>query len=249
MEFTKGKDSHRKKSLRARRKGVWLMKREEQSNRVRARILEVSRRLFVNEGYEKATIRRIIDEADITTGSLYHFFKNKEEILLAIAGEVFTEAGEIAERIVGEMDPPLVFAMEVGIQFYLCQKKLSIAETYLAAYRTQGVTEMIGNRGAKRSQVLFEKYNIDFDHQDYLIRTLAFRGVFQSLLEEMVYSGQIDRIRMMSTVIELGLSTFGVPKEEVEIAVEKTFRLLRERSGEIEALAEGLIDIFVNGHR
>ncbi|TGK02666.1 TetR/AcrR family transcriptional regulator [Leptospira langatensis] len=225
------------------------MKREEQSNRVRAKILEVSRKLFVSEGYEKATIRRIIEEADITTGSLYHFFKNKEEILLAIAGEVFNEAGDTAERLVGEMDPPLVFALEIGLQFYLCQKKLSIAETYLAAYRTQGVTEMIGKRGAHRSKLLFEKYNPQFDHQDYLIRTLAFRGVFQSLLEEMVYSGQVDRVRMMATVIELGLATFGVPKEEAELALQKTFRLLQERASEIEALAEGLLEIFVNGPR
>ncbi|MGJ4788061.1 TetR/AcrR family transcriptional regulator [Leptospira koniambonensis] len=223
------------------------MKRIEQSNRVRAKILEVSRKLFVSEGYEKATIRRIIEEAEITTGSLYHFFKNKEEILLAIAGEVFNEAGETAERLVGEMDPPLVFAMEIGLQFYLCQKKLTIAETYLAAYKTQGVTDMIGNRGSHRSKILFEKYNPEFDEQEYLIRTLAFRGVFQSLLEEMVYSGKIDRLRMMTTVIQLGLTTFGVPKEEMEIALQKTFRLLKERASEIEALSEGLLEIFVNG--
>ncbi|PJZ77480.1 TetR/AcrR family transcriptional regulator [Leptospira neocaledonica] len=223
------------------------MKRIEQSNRVRAKILEVSRKLFVSEGYEKATIRRIIEEAEITTGSLYHFFKNKEEILLAIAGEVFNEAGETAERLVGEMDPPLVFAMEVGLQFYLCQKKLTIAETYLAAYKTQGVTDMIGNRGSYRSKALFEKYNPEFDEQEYLIRTLAFRGVFQSLLEEMVHSGKIDRLRMMATVIQLGLTTFGVPKEEMEIALQKTFRLLKERATEIEALSEGLLEIFVNG--
>ncbi|MGJ4746276.1 TetR/AcrR family transcriptional regulator [Leptospira sp. SA-E8] len=223
------------------------MKRIEQSNRVRAKILEVSRKLFVSEGYEKATIRRIIEEAEITTGSLYHFFKNKEEILLAIASEVFNEAGETAERLVGEMDPPLVFAMEVGLQFYLCQKKLTIAETYLAAYKTHGVTDMIGNRGSHRSKILFEKYNPAFDEQEYLIRTLAFRGVFQSLLEEMVHSGKIDRLRMMATVIQLGLTTFGVPKEEMEIALQKTFRLLKERAAEIESLSEGLLEIFVNG--
>ncbi|EQA38064.1 transcriptional regulator, TetR family [Leptospira inadai serovar Lyme str. 10] len=223
------------------------MKRVEQSNKVRAKILEVSRKLFVSEGYEKATIRRIIDEAGITTGSLYHFFKNKEEILFAIASEVFSEASETAERLAGEFDPPVVFALEIGLQLYIIHKKKSIAETYLAAYRTHGVLEMIGQRGAARNAFLFGKYNPDFDHEEYLIRTHAFRGMFQALLEEALYVGAVDRNRMVNTALRLGLSTFGVPKETIDTAVIKTFEILTDKAAEIEILANELINLFVNG--
>ncbi|TGK12306.1 TetR/AcrR family transcriptional regulator [Leptospira fletcheri] len=225
------------------------MKREEQSNKVRAKILEVSRRLFVNEGYEKATIRRIIDEAGITTGSLYHFFKNKEEILFAIASEVFTEAADAAERLAGEPDSAVLFALEVGLQLHLIQKKKSIAETYLAAYRTQGVLEMIGQRGAARNEMLFGKYNPAFDHEEYLIRTHAFRGVFQALLEETLYIGSIDANRLMNTALYLGLTTFGVPQEDIEIALAKTKQILTEKAAEIETLTESLIHLFVKGRQ
>ena len=58
------------------------MKRIEKSNNIKNKIIEVSRRLFVNQGYQKTTIRQIIEEAGINTGTLYHFFRDKEDIFL-----------------------------------------------------------------------------------------------------------------------------------------------------------------------
>src|SRR3978361_997138 len=55
---------------------------------VRERILEVSSRLFYEQGYNLTGINQIIEEADIARGSLYNHFKSKDELLMSYLEEV-----------------------------------------------------------------------------------------------------------------------------------------------------------------
>ena len=49
------------------------------------KILAVSAKLFMEKGYEHTTLQDIIDNlGGLTKGAIYHHFKGKEEILLAI---------------------------------------------------------------------------------------------------------------------------------------------------------------------
>lgn len=50
----------------------------------RAEILEAAERIFVAEGYEGATIRKIADEVGVSSTALYMHFQDKAEILLEI---------------------------------------------------------------------------------------------------------------------------------------------------------------------
>jgi AcrR family transcriptional regulator len=55
----------------------------------RAEILEAGERIFVEYGYEGATIRRIAEEVGVSSTALYMHFKDKSEILLEICERVF----------------------------------------------------------------------------------------------------------------------------------------------------------------
>ena len=50
----------------------------------RAEILEAAERIFVAEGYEGATIRKIADEVGVSSTALYMHFQDKDGILLEI---------------------------------------------------------------------------------------------------------------------------------------------------------------------
>ena len=47
-------------------------------------ILLVSTNLFINQGYDKTTIRQIAEAAGIGRGHLYYYFRKKEDILIYI---------------------------------------------------------------------------------------------------------------------------------------------------------------------
>jgi AcrR family transcriptional regulator len=54
----------------------------------RRRIITAAMRCVAEVGYSKATIREIARAADMTSGSLYHYFPNKSELLKATGVEV-----------------------------------------------------------------------------------------------------------------------------------------------------------------
>jgi AcrR family transcriptional regulator len=54
----------------------------------RARIITAAMRCVAEVGYSRATIREIAKAADMTSGSLYHYFPNKSELLKATVREI-----------------------------------------------------------------------------------------------------------------------------------------------------------------
>lgn len=50
----------------------------------RQRILETARKLFHEQGYHATGIATILREADVNSGSLYHYFPSKEALLIGV---------------------------------------------------------------------------------------------------------------------------------------------------------------------
>ena len=57
----------------------------------RAEILEAAERIFIADGYEGATIRRIADEVGVSSTALYMHFPDKGAILLEISERTITQ--------------------------------------------------------------------------------------------------------------------------------------------------------------
>lgn len=56
----------------------------EVKNATRVKILETARRLFHEQGYHATGISTILREAEVNSGSLYHYFPSKEALLLGV---------------------------------------------------------------------------------------------------------------------------------------------------------------------
>lgn len=54
-------------------------------------ILRVSTELFLNQGYDKTTIRQIAEASGIGRGHLYYYFRKKEDILIHIFKEILNK--------------------------------------------------------------------------------------------------------------------------------------------------------------
>jgi AcrR family transcriptional regulator len=59
-----------------------------EGEQTRARIITAAMRCVAEVGYSRATIREIAKAADMTSGSLYHYFPNKSELLKATVREI-----------------------------------------------------------------------------------------------------------------------------------------------------------------
>ena len=53
----------------------------------RQRLIEAARELFLSKGYEASSVADVLARAEVNSGSLYYFFKTKEQLLLAVLDE------------------------------------------------------------------------------------------------------------------------------------------------------------------
>lgn len=63
----------------------------------RGRLVEAARQLFWTRGYEATSLSDVVQRAKVNPGSLYYFFKTKEELLLAVL-----------ERYLGLLEPAVI---------------------------------------------------------------------------------------------------------------------------------------------
>jgi AcrR family transcriptional regulator len=82
------------------------MTQEERSERSRALILEAALALFSHQGYRATSIREIAARASVSTGSVYHHFKDKEDLFKTLLGQL--------RSAVESRDFPLYKALERG---------------------------------------------------------------------------------------------------------------------------------------
>ncbi len=72
----------------------------ENEKQTRQKLIDSAKREFLEKGYSKASLRSICADAGVTTGALYFFFENKEDLFAAI------------------VDPPLAGLKEILIQHF-----------------------------------------------------------------------------------------------------------------------------------
>jgi AcrR family transcriptional regulator len=68
-------------------------------------ILDAAARLFRNEGYASTSLRDIAAACDVTTGSIYHHFDSKEEIVSEVLRIGVERVAEEVRRAVTALDP------------------------------------------------------------------------------------------------------------------------------------------------
>ena len=69
-------------------------------------ILAVSARVFARDGYEKASIRRIASELEMSIAGLYHYVTSKKELLFLIQYRTFSSLKENLETKAAAQDSP-----------------------------------------------------------------------------------------------------------------------------------------------
>lgn len=66
------------------------MSKEVKSGETRRKLLECAKKEFMEKGYSKASLRSICKEAGVTTGALYFFFHDKDDLFCSLVSESLT---------------------------------------------------------------------------------------------------------------------------------------------------------------
>lgn len=213
------------------------MKREEKTQDLVRTVIETSRDLFLAQGYKQTTVRQIIDKVGINTGSLYHHFRDKEDIFLHITRKTYSDFINFADRLTEGEDGAVKYALTRALELKLVENHDRIAELYLEAYSSWRITDMIHPINMERNRMFFHRYNPGFTEEDYANRTMAKRGMRLIFIKERVHSGPGKFDTRCPFILETSLALFNVPKDKIRAAVEKAMEISKEKIGEVQEFA------------
>jgi len=74
-------------------------------NDTRDRILDTALDLFIEQGYEKTSLREIAERVGVTKAALYYHFASKEEIIRTLVQPIYDSFGPLAAALKARPDP------------------------------------------------------------------------------------------------------------------------------------------------
>lgn len=77
-------------------------RREREREEVRCKILDAAHKLFVQEGYEKVTMRRIAEAIEYSPTAIYHHFEDKDDVVQCLCERHFASL----LHTLNAMEPP-----------------------------------------------------------------------------------------------------------------------------------------------
>jgi AcrR family transcriptional regulator len=189
----------------------------------RGEILAAARRMFIAEGYETVTTRKLADRVGLSQTGLYVYFRSKEEILEALCHDTFRQLTDSFRAIVAEGgDAP-------GLLRRLLEGYIEFALAHPDEYQ---LTFMAGSSAAK------------FSHRKDLARPFEQQGVgiqsfllFRDQVARMIAAGAIGRIDATLAAQIIWSATHGL----VALLIARPGYLWTDRAQLVDTMVDTLI--------
>lgn len=191
-------------------------------------ILEVAASLYAREGYENVSMASVAAAAGLSEGTLYNYFRDKQDLVLRVSAAAFEGRIAEAERIVGE-SKSLQAGLEalIALEFDILIKAKEIFRIWLRevrganGYRQSPARKRL--RGFSSQLIrLFEKWNA-VPRQRLGLSLPTMRDMVFGSLEHIVWTAivqrreeEIDVARMSRDLAAAYLRAFGLAEASVK---------------------------------
>jgi AcrR family transcriptional regulator len=122
-------------------------KRRGEGHTRREEILQAAKELFLELGFEATTIRRIADRVGISAPALYLYFKDKDELLLALCDLTFAHLMKAVDEIEKTVGDPVERVRHFGEAYV--RFGLSHPDEYRLVFMGAHIPESIRRTGHK----------------------------------------------------------------------------------------------------
>ena len=196
------------------------------------KIIKISRTLFLEQGYENTTVRQVLKKARLSTGSLYHFFKNKEEILLFALRDALLEMSSLTDSMAVKYNEPVLrYALGIAIGTSGIFKYKHLFNFYNAIYKNESAENFMISLKVTRMKNLLNDLNLHFTDNEIHSHILAIHGATKALILAKInkqLSANLNDI--YSLIIKIALSEFDIPKKKIEKIIKLTTKIIQDET-------------------
>ena len=187
-------------------------------------ILETARKVFMEKGFKKVTMKDIVDACDISRGGLYLYFESTSQIFL----EVMKLEREEADDVFSDSIADDATAADILILFLREQKKELLRKNDTL---TQAIYEFyFQNQPGKKDNILKKQ----FDSAVKIIEKLIEAGVASGEFYCEDCMGTARNIMFVLEGLKISAQTIGISAE----AVDREIRYILKSLGTVEEKVE-----------
>ena len=92
-------------------------RRERQKESLRQEILDAARELFVKDGYDNVSMRRIAERIEYSPTTIYLYFEDKADLLFHLCEETFAKLANNAEELLKDQSDPIQTLRMIGLAY------------------------------------------------------------------------------------------------------------------------------------
>ncbi|MBT8340410.1 MAG: TetR/AcrR family transcriptional regulator [Desulfatitalea sp.] len=227
------------------------MNREQKREILKRKIVISSARLFAEQGYEKTSMRQIVKESKISSGSIYHFFKNKESILFSIFFEnIYNQLLLLNQEMIREFKKPLIqFSVSAAVLIAVVLENPKSLNLFRVSWTIQAIEETVLQISMKRTRDILENSNLDATYTDdeIYVRELSVNRALGALCEARSTGRASMKVEDIWTLIIIfWLSGFGFSQAKIDTIVKQTKEIMRKRGNRIKKkFLSGFIKDFI----
>lgn len=188
----------------------------EKSEQKRKFILETARKVFVEKGFKRVTMKDIVEACEISRGGLYLYFENTNQIFLEVLRMESEEADDLFSNRIKEDATAvdiLVLFLEEQKKEFLKKKDTLIQATYEFYFE---------NQLEKRDNVL----KTQFEAASRVIEKLIEIGVENEELYCEDCKEAAKNIMFVMEGLKISAQTIGVTEEMVDREIEYILKML-----------------------
>ncbi len=193
---------------------------KKEQERKRRFILDAAKRLFVLEGFENVSMRRIAAEADYSPAAIYRYFRNKREILSHLRNEGFIKFGLRREQRSDSL-PPAELLRQTGRSFL--QFAMDNPDDFHLMFCTSCNEVDLEGELAAESLRSYERF------RDMVGKVVA-SGYFGDVDDETVAFGLWAGVQGLASLVTSGRAKV-FSESEVDELIERVLRFLRRPGG------------------
>lgn len=178
----------------------------EKSAQKKRFIVETARKVFVEKGFKKVTMKDIVEACDISRGGLYLYFENTSQIFL----EVMRLESEEADDVFSDSITEDATAADILLLFLQEQKKELLRKNNTL---TQAIYEFYFENELSRKDNILKK---QFDSAVKIIEKLIETGVENGELYCEDCQGTARNIMFVLEGLKISAQTIGITAETVD---------------------------------
>jgi len=118
-------------------------RRQREREEVRASILDAAGDLFLHEGFENVSIRRIAEKIEYAPSTIYLYFQDKDDLLATICEEMFQKLALRLEKLLEKNLSPMERVRQ-GLKLYI-EFGLAHPNHYLVTFNVHALVHASGH--------------------------------------------------------------------------------------------------------